>query len=221
MNRPLLLTRRALLAAGLACPVELAAAGRTRRILAQGDSLTYGQDTVSPRGSPAINDGYQRRSVRPYPEYLGRLLGDGYQVVNHGFPGDRTVEGLARWAPDGQADVAILMYGTNDALNYGGHPEGTVPPEAFRANLDKLVVQQADRGTRMIVVAPPPVADPAQDARLIPYRRMAAQVARARSAVLVSVPRRDDLWVDGVHFSPAGNTRLAGQLAALIPALAR
>lgn len=217
-------SRRALLALALAWPAAHAAAATNRgrvRILAQGDSLTYGQDTTSPRGSPAINDGYQRRSVRPYPEYLGRLLGAGYTVVNHGYPGDRTVEGLARWAPDLDADVAILMYGTNDALNYGGHPEGTVPLELYRANLEKLIVRQASGGTRIIVIAPPPVADPTQDQRLLPYRRVAAQVARARKAMLVSVPRSDDLWVDGVHFSPAGNARLAVRLVALIPTLIR
>lgn len=215
------ISRRVVLGAALAWTAVPAWARHAKLIVAQGDSLTYGQDTVSSNGLPAINKGYQRRSIRPYPEYLGHLLGPEYSVINHGFPGDRTVEGIARWAPVAGTDVAILMYGTNDCLNYGGHPEGPVTLDAYRDNLDTLAKRQAAIGAHLIIVAPPPVANLGQDRRLVPYRQAAAQVAKARSALFVSVSRRVDLWIDGVHFSPAGNAALAVQLAKAIPALTR
>ena len=120
---------------GLACILQLQpvyAAVRNLEVqtgdvlVFEGDSLTYGQDE-SPLGSGRpINLASQRPNATPFPEYLGTLLGGGVKIVNHGFPGDRTINSLQRWKNTNGGDIYFIMYGTNDAGNFAQLPGG--PP---------------------------------------------------------------------------------------------
>jgi len=73
-------------------------------IAAEGDSITYGQDTSATGGQPPINDGVLGRSISPFPETLAAQLGR-CAVVNRGYPGDRSVEGLVRWQNEAATEL--------------------------------------------------------------------------------------------------------------------
>lgn len=184
-------------------------------IVAEGDSLTYGQDTASSRVLPPINGAGASRSATPYPETLERLLGRGYTVLNHGFPGDRTTEGLARWPATPQAKVVVLMYGTNDCMNYGGYSSALSVVD-YSTNLQTLVQRRRANKARIIIVAPPPLADPAADRKCQPYRSAAAQIARRSGAIFYAVPRTPNMWSDGVHLSADAYARLARGVLPLV-----
>lgn len=193
-------------------PLATSASSRPVVIVAEGDSLTYGQDTTSARTIPPINGATATRSPKSYPEMLQRLLGPSFRVINHGFPGDRTIEGLSRWAANPRADIVVLMYGTNDCLNYGGYAGpggGTVAVADYARNLHALIARRMARGAKVVVVAPPPLADMVADRKLQSYRDAAQRVARATGSPFHVMSRYDGMWSDGVHLSAAGYERLA------------
>lgn len=194
-------------------------------ISAEGDSLTYGQDTASAERKPGINGAPQTRSTAPYPETLAQLLG--VRVINRGFPGDQTVQGLKRWSTvEEKPDLAILMYGTNDWGNFGGYQEGPVPLSTYKTNLLMLIKRRLGQGARVIVLSPPPVdvkrvgANGKALAPLADYVAASREVA-ARTGVLwvdlqgvlgsVELP-----YTDGLHFTAALNRAVAAQIAKLI-----
>lgn len=182
----------------------------------EGDSLTYGQDeSPSGRGRP-INGAPQTRSVTPFPEYLGQLLGHGVTIVNHGFPGDRTREGLKRWSQSGRGDIYFLMYGTNDAGNFGHLPGGPLSVAEYAHTLQSIAARRLKQGAKVAVLLPPPAMDPGFDANLEPYRRVAREVAHRldlpvldTASALHSVSER---WVDGIHLSARSNQAIAAAI---------
>lgn len=202
-----------------AVPLAAAAPGKTV-VVAEGDSLTYGYDTTTAGSQPPINQASQTRSPTPYPETLGRLLGQSFEVVNHGFPGDRTREGLSRWSAPSGADIAILMYGTNDCLNYGGYPDGPLPLVQFRRNLQQMIARRRQEGARVVLVQPPALQDQGAEARLRPCRRALDDVGRATRTRVVAPPRTVG-WTDGVHLSPASYRAIAALLAPVVRQIGR
>lgn len=205
-----------LAAAALASPPPAGAAGAPEfpaaleitagaRIAFEGDSLIYGQDETETGGRPPINGAPQGRSAKPLPEHLGELLERRVQVENRGFPGDRSIDGLSRWDRAGEAALVFIMYGTNDASNFGGRPGGVVSPAAFTAALGHLVARRATEGSAVVLMAPPPVGVAEWEARTAPYRAAVARVAEEHgvpvldtSEVLAGVR---DKWTDGLHLS--------------------
>ncbi|MCZ4428957.1 SGNH/GDSL hydrolase family protein [Agrobacterium sp. SOY23] len=185
------------------------------KIVFEGDSLTYGFDEAEMNGAPKINNGWARRSQTPYPEEVGKSL-PGVQIVNHGFPGDRSIDGIKRWASSSNGDLTVLMYGTNDAGNFG-KLERTLTTQEFHANLQNLIDRRISAGSKVILVTPPPIADSAVDAGVERYRDVVRNTAQARNMALVEAPQAladvATKWVDGLHLSPAANQSLAKALA--------
>ncbi|CAN7631576.1 SGNH/GDSL hydrolase family protein [Agrobacterium tumefaciens] len=177
----------------------------------EGDSLTYGYDETEMAGAQKINGAWPRRSKIPFPEEVGKILVN-LQVTNHGFPGDRSREGIKRWASLKTASLTVLMYGTNDFGNFG-KLERSLTTEEFKVNLERLIKRRTLRGGQVLLVTPPPIAENAVDAGLEPYREVVRNMARQRnlplveaSAAMSDVPHK---WVDGLHLSAAANQSLA------------
>lgn len=166
-------------------------------ILAQGDSLTYGQP---------INGSRERRGISAYPESLEADLWHEVRVENHGFPGDRTVDGLARWIGWPSGDLVILLYGTDDCANFGRLPGGPLGIDAYQRNLRELIARHKQAGAKVLLVTPPPLANPNLDRRLDSYREAMRQVARETGTPLVESP--EALRGPGVGL---GRLRLASQ----------
>ncbi len=91
-----------------------------RRIACIGDSVTYGAGVLGKRGTST------------YPVYLQGLVGDDWQVLNYGLTG-RTLMNSAdvpymkeEMYPETlacEADVYLVMLGTNDAKHYNWNAE--------------------------------------------------------------------------------------------------
>jgi len=182
----------------------------------EGDSLTYGLDESPSGNGRPINGAPQRRSATPFPEYLGRLLGGDVKIVNHGFPGDRTSEGLRRWTHTGRGDIYFIMYGTNDAGNFGQLPGGALSVADYAQKLQTIATRRLKEGAKVAILLPPPAMDPGFDAHLQPYRRAARDMAGRLGlpildtpSVLRSVAER---WVDGIHLSARSNQAIAAAI---------
>lgn len=198
---------------GLLLPAILQGASIHKRpmIIAEGDSLTYGQDTRSPLRSAPINRASQPRSSTPYPEVLQAALGRCAVVENRGFPGDQSVDGLMRWKPKPSSFV-IIQYGTNDALDYGGHGK-RVNLASFHSALVLIARQYQNLGSSVIFISPPPVADLIKNASLRPYRNEVRKVATELQVGYIdgpgSIGSESPLWTDGVHLTGPAYTQLA------------
>lgn len=186
----------------------------------EGDSLTYGQDTrPNVLHLPPINGAAQTRSLTPFPEAVGKAL-KGAEVSNRGFPGDRTKDAIGRWADARPADIVVIMYGTNDFGNFGGYPDGPQTLEAFDQSLTTLVERRVRQGSKVVLLTPPPIQDPALDQGLELYRATAVSVAgRTGVKVVDTVELLDQLpekWVDGLHLSSQSNLAIADALVNLL-----
>ena len=193
-------------------------------ISAEGDSLTYGQDTASTERLPGINGAPQTRSVTPYPETLAKMLGT--TVINRGYPGDQTTQGLERWKNAEKPDLVILMYGTNDWGNYGGHKAGPISVAHYRSNLLSLIQRRQEQGSQVIVLSPPPIDTKRVGPNGTPLALLADYVTASREVAAQAGVRWVDTqpmiaavteaYTDGLHLSPASNQALAAHLAQLI-----
>jgi len=190
-------------------------------IAAEGDSLTYGMD-VSPAGKPTqINRASFTRSTNPYPETLATDLAGCAQVVNRGFPGDRSVDGLVRWQTVPPVNVALLMYGSNDATNYGHSATGVVSLDVFHSVMRLIATRRMAQGATVVLLLPPPIGDPRAEAMIAPYRRD-VQALGKEMGLSVFDPKEALSGVepvfteDRVHLSPAANIAIAKGLASLV-----
>lgn len=192
-------------------------------VVAEGDSLTYGQD-YSATGRPVtkpVNGSMNNRSIAPYPETLQEILGNRVTVLNHGFPGDRTTEGLSRWEKAESGKLAIIMYGTNDCWNFGGYASGRLSIEKFKKSLREIVERRQKAGAQVILMTPPPLQEPGKDVGLTLYRNAVTEIANETHALLEDTARDlagvKNIWSDGtVHLSPESHRKIAESIAAHI-----
>lgn len=190
------------------------------RIVAFGDSITWGENGVRPAISawrPLV------RVDKPYPLLLEERLDQQYPfqaddiiVPNEGVPGEATAAGLKRvpgvLAAD-QAQVVLLLEGAND-LNASG--EAGIPAAA--ANLASMVRTAKRLGVdAYLATLPPqnPEGSRGKNAQLVP--ELNAEIRRAAAlngAVLVDLYAafNGDLSLlspDGLHPNEAGFSRIA------------
>lgn len=113
-----------------------------------GDSITYGAGVLG------------HRSSQSYPAYLQEFLGDSYQVLNYGMSG-RTLmdegdspyrqEHLYPESLEVQADICLLMLGTNDAKDYQWDAD------AYESQLPEMIraYKQASPEGKIYIMQPP------------------------------------------------------------------
>lgn len=189
-------------------------------IAAEGDSITYGQDASASGGRPPINDGVLGRSISPFPETLAVRL-QRCPVVNRGYPGDRSVEGLVRWQDASPTDLTILMFGTNDAMNRPLGAQGPVNVQTFRFTLTELIERRRRAGSHVVLITPPPIAYPELNALIDPYREEVQAIGERMGLLVVDAGEalqdvETILAPDGVHLSPEANRELADTLATVL-----
>lgn len=187
-----------------------------------GTSITYCQDTSVTGTNSAINGASQKRSSSLLETKLTEALsfsGIPVSVVNRGFPGDRTTEGLTRWASASATDVALIEYGHNDAMNYGGYPSGTVSMADYRKNLSTIIQREIGKGAAVVVVGSTPVADPAANLKIRSYAVAAREIATIFNVPFVDwaeiIETVDSKWTDNVHLATHANSEIAWALAGL------
>lgn len=185
-------------------------------IVCEGDSLTQGTDRIESLAT--LFRGHHADT--PYPAILATLLGKAVTVVNRGKGGDTARDGLARWGSAPSGDLAIIMYGGNDArIRTGGI--GATPLVDFRTVIGELVQRRQRGGATVLVMASPQVGTVAAEQAIAPYRIAAREAALEHGALFIDtrtflqrlpVP----LKLDGVHLRPVASRAIGDGLAALI-----
>jgi lysophospholipase L1-like esterase len=166
----------------------------TARVLAFGDSLTYGT------GAGAGES---------YPDVLAGLISR--TVVNAGVPGEISAEGVARLPAlleREQPDLIIICHGGNDFLR-------RLPPSETSLNLREMVRQARNRGISVVLVAVPEPGLLISPPSL--YREIAAaEGLPLEKSILTSILKNPALKSDQIHPNAAGYRRLAEVLHALL-----
>lgn len=138
------------------------------KIIGQGDSLMYGQDTVSsdkrPPDSNKTDNGITHsftRASKTIPEALENNLqamyGSQVTVLNKGYSGDWVSASMNHWNLNSNADLAFVMLGTNES-----DQTASWVPEDVRGNLNKyilnirfLIERYLEWDTPVILLTPP------------------------------------------------------------------
>lgn len=104
------------------------------RVLAFGDSLTFG------------------KGVLPEQSYPARLQAKiGHEVINGGQPGEVTIEGLKRlpiWLDEMNPDFLVICHGATDLLQ-------SLNEDKVRDNIRSMVKLAQDRGMGVVLIAVP------------------------------------------------------------------
>ncbi|MDF2434316.1 MAG: acyl-CoA thioesterase [Mucilaginibacter sp.] len=189
------------------------------RIGCEGTSLTYGQNV--PGVNPPINGATQQRALYQYPSSMQVALqtyGINANVINRGFPGDRTTEGIARWKDSTIADVVIVEYGTNDCFNFGGYSTGVLTIPAFTDSLSKIVKRRLNQGAWVIINSPPDL-NPV-DTAINKYKTAIVKVAATFNLqvfdVQKSVIQSSADYFDGVHLTATAYQRWGNNIAIIL-----
>lgn len=206
----------------------------------QGDSLTYGQDTVSgdirPASSDPVDNGAvhtQTRASVTYPEELqadfDAVIGSGIATVNNlGFSGDSAKLSFERWTINRHADLALIMLGTNDSRN-----SSSWLPAEYRNNISeyleymsKIIEQYLSWDTAVILIAPPSTRDNSADNKngtntTHIYADVLKNFARkyncpiVDSGAVITNNFNSDFYSDNVHFNGTGYKAIADKLFAI------
>jgi lysophospholipase L1-like esterase len=189
------------------------------KIGCEGTSLTYGQNV--PGVNPPINGASQQRALYQYPSSLQIALiayGINANVINRGFPGDRTTEGISRWKDSTVADVVIIEYGTNDCFNFGGYSTGILSIPAFTDSLTEIVKRRLDQGAWVIINSPPDL-NPV-DTTINKYRTAIGKVATTFNLTVFdvqkSVIQSSADYFDGVHLTATAYQRWGNNIATIL-----
>ncbi len=164
------------------------------RILAFGDSLTYGTGA---------------KSHESYPERLSASTGR--TVINAGVPGETTADGLARLPrllEDTQPDLVILCLGGNDFLR-------KVDPTRTRANLERMIdMARAENIPVVLVAVPRPGLFVRSDSM---YEELAKKFRLPlENEILADVLGDKSLKADPIHPNSSGYQQVAEALAKLL-----
>ncbi|HUG69152.1 MAG TPA: GDSL-type esterase/lipase family protein [Pirellulaceae bacterium] len=161
------------------------------------------------------------------------------RVTNVGIGGERTDQALKRLEQivELKPDIVTVMYGTNDSYVDLGKSESRITLDAYRSNLEQLVVELLRRGIQPVLMTEPRWADDARpnglgenpNVKLEPFVAACRETARAWQLPMIDhfanwtearekgVNLRE--WTtDGCHPNPAGHRELA---AAMLPAVER
>jgi len=184
----------------LACrsdaPARLPPLARDARILAFGDSLTFGS-------------GAEERDS--YPAQLGRMLGR--PVARSGVPGETTEQGLARLP--GELDrtnpaLLLLCLGGNDFLR-------RVDEARTEANLARMIELAQARAIAVVLIGVPQLAF-LRDLRGADLYARLAQRYRVplENGAFASVLSQPGLLHDRIHPNARGYARIAGAVRDLL-----
>ena len=135
-------------------------------IACMGDSMTYGhdvnsEDKRSADTTPCDNGSrhsFTRASIT-YPEslqkYLNKIYKNNVTVINRGYSGDYVKKGMERWNKKHNANLTIIMYGTNDS-------RADYVPEEYRGNIDEYlkwyeqaIIREILWGKAVVIFTPP------------------------------------------------------------------
>lgn len=205
-----------------------AADATSRTVAITGHSLAYGQEDAGP--TAPTNGASQKRSARPtttaFTDQAALTSPSAVVLVNQTFPGDRTSEGLSRWAAGSSGDVELFWLDTNDAKNYASFPDGPLTDAKTAGNMTDLAERARSRGASFVVVGGAPVRGSADSRKIFSSAETERTVAERLGAVYVDVGELlNDIatdaslyWTDGVHLTATAYELIGARLAGLLGA---
>lgn len=198
-------------------------------IACRGDSLTYGEDEAVDRreadgaATPSGRAHTKLRANTTYPEalsaYLNEVFASPVTVINQGYSGDNTKLGWADWGDDVSADLAVIMYGTNDAAD-GFSPYQ--PIEDYLAHYRLIIERELRREVAVVIITPPQNMAHSSGTRLLnAYRTAAEQLAAEYGCPCLDgaeITRgfSSVFFADTTHFKEIGYQRIAAAVQAFI-----
>lgn len=196
-----------------------------------GDSMTYGQDTLSSTGDlqPGINGSSATRALYQYPEAMSAALtkaGFSVTVNNYGFPGDSSVQGKTRFPSAVACDIAFVMFGHNDANDVSGNP--ATSPQAFKDAMDFIIRREQSKGAFVILLTPPRLKQSNLSGVVVNRQRwmrvfesITNQLGEQFSIPVIAVDelvghRGTEIYSDDVHFNKYGYNEWGWNLSAAL-----
>ncbi|WP_079100021.1 GDSL-type esterase/lipase family protein [Streptomyces sp. WMMB 322] len=188
---------------------------RDLRVCFVGDSFVAGT------GDPLCLGWAGRLAARTYTD------GQPVTAYNLGVRRQTSSDILARWQyectqrlQDCDDPRVVLSFGVNDTALEEGRPR--VAPDESSANLSQILRRSADRGWPALVIAPPPVDDEDQNARIALLGERFARVCSEARVPYVPVHQRlrsSAVWRtevragDGAHPGAGGYDEIAALIA--------
>lgn len=166
------------------------------KILAFGDSLTFGTGA---------------KPAQSYPAVLQSLIG--HEVINAGVPGETSIQGLRRLPgilQKTKPELVILCSGGNDFLR-------RLDADETSDNLDAMIKLIRASGAAVVLVAVPRPKLLLSDEPLYLELAQRYDVVLA-DGILTNVLGNKALKSDTVHPNAAGYRKIAAQLAGLLQA---
>lgn len=181
-----------------------------KQILCFGDSNTYGYD-------PADYDSFTYPEEERWIFIAGKILGDGYKLINEGLNGrmipemryySEYVDGVAHSLKTG--DVFVIMLGTNDLL-MRSRPDASVPLKKMKMFLEHMMPIARENLFSVLVIAPVPIgksldADGEYYEQNLKMNEGFKELAKECGAFFADAGNwQVELAFDHVHFSSKGH----------------
>lgn len=192
--------------------------GSSVTIACMGDSMTYGHDTTSEDKREAdgnlCDDGSKHSFTRAsitYPEalekYLNKIYDNNVTVINRGYSGDYVKRGMERWNKKHNANLTIIMYGTNDS-------RAPYVPEQYRGNIaeylkwyEQAIVREILWGKAVVIFIPPKL-QAFGDIDIDTFSFGLYQLGEKYNVPVIDTElftiNYNDIHSDGVHFKGVG-----------------
>lgn len=190
-------------------------------VCCQGDSTTYGHDTVSSDRRPANSDPtldqsqtytYTQATIS-YPEalqeYVNRV-GLNINIINRGFSGDTVSTSYARWDTPSGAQLTFMMFGLND---FGGSIE------TFRDTYIKLISREILRGSAVVLLTPFKTKQPRKE--IDSLTNVIYDLGKMFGVPIIEMDRMMDnysasIHSDDFHLNGAGYRMIGARLTSLL-----
>lgn len=193
------------------------------KLVCVGDSITYGHDTFSSGTIPPVSPHSQPHVAIPYPEQtvlnINSAFGvTGNTVENRGFSGDTVKISYGRWSTNPSADLAIVMFGINDAT-IGGIG---ISVEEYTEYLILTIERYLRWGCGVVVCTSSLMSRGNEPRDVYKYRAAAKNVANQYGCPVFDAGDvgmqnlTSEIYSDSVHFNQAGYSLLGCSMASFL-----
>src|SRR5690625_876825 len=207
-------------------------------IVCQGDSITYGHDTMSSDVRPKKSDPTCEKTAeypnheqagQTYPEALqkfcNKMYGNGkISITNRGYSGDWAEMSRKRWPHNPNADLHLLMLGTNDASNPYIPVNVQQHITKYVEDICNLIEQILDFHSAIILLTPPKHSNDS-NIIIVAYHPSLKLVGKKYNIPVIDTTEFlkgypfNDVHSDEVHYNTKGYTIFAAKIGSLIAGL--